>query len=65
MKWKGESNMLALPSSSFLDMFDLFTQFVGDYLELRGASALYMIQLVAVQQVSATRDIVVALSTYK
>ena len=65
MGWSGESNMLALPSNGFLDVFDLFIQFVGDYLELGGASALYMIQLVAVQQVSATRDIVVALSTYK
>ena len=58
--------MLALPSSVFfLDVFDLCIQLVGDYLEVGGAPALHMIQLVAVQQVSATRDIVVTLSTYK
>ena len=55
--------MLALPSSGFLDVFDLFIQFVGDYLELGGASALHMTPLVADRQVSATRDIVVAFST--
>ena len=49
----------------FLGVFDLFMQFVGDYLELGGAPALHVIQLVAVQQVSTTRDIVVALSAYK
>ena len=48
----------------FLGVFDLFMQFVGDYLELGGAPALHVIQLVAVQQVSATCDIVVALSAY-
>ena len=41
----------------FLDVFDLFIQFVSDYLEWENAPALHMIQLVAVQQVSATRDI--------
>ena len=49
----------------FFDGFDLVIQFVGDYLELGGAPALHVIHLVAVQQVSVTRDIVVALSTYK
>ena len=57
--------MLALPSNGFLDVSDLFIQFVGDYLELGGAPALHVIQLVAVQQISVTRDTVVALSTHK
>ena len=56
--------MLALPSSGFLDVFDLFIQFVGDYLELGGAPALYMIQLVTDQQVSATHDISSCLILY-
>ena len=49
----------------FLDVFDLFTQYFGDYLELGGASSLHMVQLVAGKQVSGTRDVVVALSTHK
>ena len=46
-------------------MLDLFIQYVGGYLELGGASALHMVQDVAGKQVSGTRDVVVAFSTYK
>ena len=49
----------------FLHVFDLFIQYFGDDLELGGASALHMIQLVAGKQVSGTRDVVVTLSTHK